>query len=280
MVYTLLTLEVHKIVFFVNLNRVGQLTSWTSIHCVSALLWLKNSFINAMNQHKIEQKRFLYSLLFPGAFVVLLWLIKLTEIWLNRDFGSAGIYPLESRGLTGIILGPMVHGDMQHLMANSVPILILGTGIFYFYRPIALRVIIFIWLTSGMMLWIGGREGYHIGASGLIYGFAAFLFVSGIIRKNIRLMSISLLVVFLYGGMIWGVLPVDPNVSWEGHLFGGITGIVVAFFYKDQGPQRKKYEWEIEEEMEELGLDYYDWLIYDHFRNKKRKKEDDEKENQ
>ena len=182
---------------------------------------------------------------------------------------------MESRGLLGILLGPLIHGGLGHLAANSLPLIILGMGIFYFYTPIAYRVFFFIYLTSGMMLWFGGRAGYHIGASGLVYGFAAFLFLSGIIRKNIRLMAISLLVAFLYGGMIWGVLPIDPNVSWEGHLFGGISGLAVAFLYKDRGPQRKRYDWEIEEEMEEMNMDYYDWLIHDHFRERKRKNNSD-----
>ncbi len=224
-----------------------------------------------MEEGKLEKKKLLRSLRFPGAFVALLWLIKLAELALNQDFSSMGVFPLESKGLPGILLGPLIHGDLQHLAANSVPLLILGLGIFYFYRPIAFRVFFFIYFTSGMMLWFGGRPGFHIGASGLVYGFAAFLFVSGIIRKHVRLMAISLLVAFLYGGMIWGVLPIDPKVSFEGHLFGGIAGVAVSFLYKDTGPQRKKYEWEIEEEMEDMDMDYYDWLIYDHFRDKKRK---------
>jgi len=226
-------------------------------------------------EEKLEKKKLLYSLLFPALFVVLLWMIKLTEITLEADFSTAGLYPLESRGLLGILLGPLIHGNLSHLAANSLPLIILGMGIFYFYTPIAYRVFFFIYFTSGMMLWFGGREGYHIGASGLIYGFAAFLLISSILRKNIRLMAISLLVVFLYGGLVWGLLPIDPNVSWEGHLFGGIAGVVVAFLYKDRGPQRKRYDWEIEEEMEEMNMDYYDWLIYDHYRDKKRKKKND-----
>jgi len=224
-----------------------------------------------MDNTKPEKKKLLYSLLFPGLFVVLLWVIKLIELALEADFSTGGVYPMETRGLAGILVGPLIHGDLPHLAANSLPLIILGMGIFYFYTPIAYRVFFFIYLTSGMMLWFGGREGYHIGASGLIYGFAAFLFLSGILRKNIRLMAISLLVVFLYGGLVWGLLPLDPNVSWEGHLFGGIAGVAVAFLYKDRGPQRKRYQWEIEEEMEEHDMDYYDWLIHDHFRDRKRK---------
>jgi membrane associated rhomboid family serine protease len=135
--------------------------------------------------------------------------------------------------------------------------------------------VILIYLISGIWLWFGGRPAYHIGASGIIYGFASFLFISGIIRKYIPLMAISLLVAFLYGGLIWGVLPIDMKISWEGHLYGGIAGIVVAFYYKNKGPQRKKYDWEIEEEYEEEGIDdEYDLMIKYHFENKKRNEKD------
>ena len=102
-----------------------------------------------------------------------------------------------------------------------------------------------------MLVWIVGRDAYHIGASGLIYGFAAFLFFSGVIRKNINLLAISLLVIFLYGSLIWGILPYDYRISWESHLMGGFTGVAVAFFYRDKGPERKKYSWEEEEEEQE-----------------------------
>jgi len=220
-----------------------------------------------MNQ---EKKKFYYSLLFPAFFVIIIWLIKITETVLDAHFYTLGIYPLRVENLHGIITAPLVHGDWGHLAANTFPLLVLGVGLFYFYRPISIKVFVLIYLFSGVWLWLGGRPSYHIGASGLIYGLAAFLFFSGLLRKNTRLMAISLLVVFLYGGLIWGVLPIDSKISWEGHLYGGIAGVILAFYYKDRGPQRKKYEWEIEEELEEKGEDWdeYDWEIYYHYKNK------------
>jgi membrane associated rhomboid family serine protease len=148
---------------------------------------------------------------------------------------------------------------------------VLGVGLFYFYRPIAPKVFILIYLVSGFWLWFGGRPGYHIGASGIIYGLAAFLFLSGVLRKYTRLMALSLLVVFLYGSLIWGIFPLDMRTSWEGHLYGAIAGLIIAVYYKNRGPQRKKYEWEIEEELEEKGenWDEYDWEIYYHYHGKK-----------
>jgi membrane associated rhomboid family serine protease len=228
-----------------------------------------------MNQ---EKKKFYYSLLFPAIFVAVIWIVKIAETILDSSFAEYGVYPQETGGLIGIITGPLIHGDFEHLAANTVPILVLGTGLFYFYRPIAFNVFVLIYILSGLMLWIGGRPAFHIGASGLIYGLAAFLFLSGLLRKYVRLMAISLLIVFLYGGLIWGVLPIDQRISWEGHLFGGITGLAIALYYKDRGPQRKKYEWEIEEELEEKGekWDEYDWEIYYHYDQKRKRSDEDE----
>ncbi|MDA3781296.1 MAG: rhomboid family intramembrane serine protease, partial [Bacteroidales bacterium] len=199
----------------------------------------------------IEKKRFLHSLIFPSFFVSFIWLVKITELVLNIDFSFLGIFPLAAKGLPGIISAPFIHANIEHLFANTIPIFVLGVGLFYFYNKIAYKVFFLIFLFSNIWLWFGGREAYHIGASGIIYGLAFFLFVSGMIRKNINLMAISLLVVFLYGSMVWGLLPIKPKISWEGHLFGAISGIILAIYYKDRGPKRKVYNWELEEEFDE-----------------------------
>ncbi|GAB5538672.1 MAG: hypothetical protein Salg2KO_07750 [Salibacteraceae bacterium] len=118
---------------------------------------------------------------------------------------------------------------------------------------------------SGLWIWIAAREGNHIGFSGVIYALATFIFFAGLLRKYFRLMALSGVVVFLYGSMIWGVFPIDPQISWEGHLFGAVAGLILAFYFKEQGPQRPKYSWEIEEE---LGLDQDDDEPWNpHFRN-------------
>jgi membrane associated rhomboid family serine protease len=113
---------------------------------------------------------------------------------------------------------------------------------------VAWRVLLIIYIMSGFWLWLGGRENYHIGASNIVYGLASFLFLSGIIRKHIGLIAISLLVVFLYGSMVWGLLPVLQKISWEGHLFGTLAGILCAYSFRKEGTQRKRYEWEFEED--------------------------------
>ncbi|MFO7827110.1 MAG: rhomboid family intramembrane serine protease [Bacteroidales bacterium] len=198
-----------------------------------------------------EKKKFLYSFIFPGLFLLIIWIIKIVEVTLKLDFTFLGIFPLRAKGLIGIITAPLVHSDFEHLTANSLPILILGVGLFYFYRKIAFKVFFLIYFIANIWIWFGARHAYHIGASGLIYGFAAFLFFSGVIRKNINLMAISLLVVFLYGSLVWGLLPIQPHVSWESHLMGAIAGLVLAFYYRDQGPKRKIYSWELEDDYDE-----------------------------
>jgi membrane associated rhomboid family serine protease len=183
-----------------------------------------------------EKKRFIYSLVFPGFFLLLLWAIKFFEVSMELSFVEGGVYPRKLSGLKGILLSPLIHGDWKHLLDNSMPVLLLSVALFYFYRDIAYKIWLLIYFISGILLWGVGREAYHIGASGLIYGLAAFLFLSGIIRRVRSLTAISLLVVFWYSGMVWGLLPFDFKVSFEAHICGAVSGIVLAILYRDQGP--------------------------------------------
>ena len=197
-----------------------------------------------------EKEKFIESIFYPILFLLVIWGIKLAENIFNFRMGILGIYPLHLQGLPGVFFAPLIHGDYAHLFTNTGPLLVLGTAVFYFYRPIAIRLILLAWIITGVWVWFGGREAYHIGASGLIYALASFLFFSGFIRRSIELMAISLVIVFLYGGMIWGIFPLRENISWESHLMGGIAGLVLAVYYKDYGPQRKKYSWEEEDDDE------------------------------
>lgn len=187
-----------------------------------------------------EKKKLFQSLLFPAFFVIIIWLIKITEIVFDIDLVYLGLYPLKWRGLIGILAAPLIHADLRHLFDNSIPVFLLSLAIFYFYSPVAYKVFFLTWIITGILVWIGGRSSYHIGASGLIYGFASFLFFSGIIRNSINLLAISLLVVFLYGGLVWGIFPFDYKISWESHLFGALTGFFLALVYRDYGPPPPK----------------------------------------
>lgn len=195
-----------------------------------------------------EKKIFKYSLLFPALIVGLFWLVKLTEnIW-GLDLSEFGILPLQVEGLPGILFSPFIHGSWDHLISNSVPFMILGFALFYFYRNLAYRILFIIYILSGICVWLGGRESYHIGASGIVYGLASFLFFSGVLRKDANLLTIGIIVIFLYGSMFWGIFPLKPGISWESHLWGAASGLLLSLYYRHQGPVRPKASWENEPE--------------------------------
>lgn len=191
----------------------------------------------------IEKTRFKISIEVASLITLLIWLVKFIEIVEGEPFYRYGLLPRSVNGLIGILTAPLIHSDFNHLFNNTITIFILTTGLVYFYRDLWYKIIIYSWIISGIMVWTGARASYHIGCSGLIYAIASFIFFSGVFRKNINLMAISLLVVFLYGGLVWGVLPIFPHISWEYHLFGGITGAVLAVVYRKQGPPPQRWSW-------------------------------------
>ena len=186
----------------------------------------------------------------PALFVLILFLVFSLGKLENWDLVPYGLYPRTGHGAVGMITYPFIHGSWKHLFNNSVPLLVLGTLLFYFYREIAWKAFLWIWAMSSLWLWIEGRSAYHIGASGLVYGLAAFVFVSGVLRKEKGVAALSLLVAFLYGSIWWGMLPYDPHISYEGHIWGALAGAATAWALRKKGPQRKRYSWEFEEDEE------------------------------
>jgi len=215
----------------------------------------ESNYIEEKDPAHAEKEKFRRSLLFPLLFIAVLWIIKMAETAFELDLAFLGIFPRSIKGLPGIITSPFIHGSYKHLFNNTFPLLFLSVTLFYFYRPIHFKIFIYSFVFTGICVWAGARPAYHIGASGLIYGLAAFLFLSGIIRNSIRLMAISLIVTFLYGSMIWGILPLNERISWESHLWGAISGVALAIIYRKHGPQRISYEWEWEETEEEENED-------------------------
>lgn len=201
-----------------------------------------------------EKKQILYALFFPALFVIILWLIFCVEKVWGADWSRWGIYPGKVYGLRGIITSPFIHADIKHLFSNSVPLLVLSWCLFFFYKDLGYSVFPVLWILSGIFTWVFGRDSWHIGASGLIYSLAFFLFFSGIFRRRIALMAVSLMVAFLYGSTVWNMFPiaaiVDPSVSWEGHLAGAISGFLCALIFRKQGPQNPEPEEEDDEEDE------------------------------
>jgi|TARA_B110000240_G_scaffold194098_1_gene241090 membrane associated rhomboid family serine protease len=188
----------------------------------------------------------------PFLFGLVMWIVKLTENTCKFPFNDYGVLPRKISGLKGILLSPFIHGDIEHLINNTLPIIMLGGALCFFYKKNYKEIFLWLFLTSGILLWGIGRPVFHIGASGVIYALASFIFFSGLISNNKRLSAMSLIVIFIYGSLFWGLLPVNPGVSWEGHLSGFIAGIIIAWFFRKEGPKRKKYQWEIDEELEAI----------------------------
>ena len=201
-----------------------------------------------------SKKSFLLSAWIPFLLVLMMWFVHYINISKNLGLHRYGIHPGGKNGLKGILFSPFIHStrDFSHIINNSAPIFILSWSLIYFYRKIAWLVFIVSWLAGGFLVWLIARDNYHIGMSGIIYSLAFFLFFSGVFRKDTRLMAISMFVVFLYGSMVWGIFPLDPSVSHESHLMGGVVGLILAFLLKNHGAtfKRKKYQWEIDEELE------------------------------
>ncbi|WP_233145489.1 rhomboid family intramembrane serine protease [Labilibacter marinus] len=212
----------------------------------------------------IEKRRFIHSLIFPTLFLLVIYVVKLVETLEGISFAEYGVRPYSKEGLWGIILAPLIHGDWDHLFSNSASIFVLSLALFYFYNKIAYKVFFLIYLMGGIGVWLAARDSWHIGASGIIYGLSGFLAVSGIIRKHIRLVAISFLVIFLYGSLFWGAFPFEINMpySWEGHFWGGLAGVLVALVYRNEGPQQPRSPLEDEEDEEVDEEDAY-WLKTD-----------------
>ncbi|NWF50009.1 MAG: rhomboid family intramembrane serine protease [Ignavibacteriaceae bacterium] len=177
-----------------------------------------------------------------------MWIVFLVSYFSDAHLGTFGILPRSVYGIPGIFFSPLIHADFTHLISNTFPLFILGTGIFYFYPNAAYKSLMLIYLITGTLVWIFARQVFHIGASGVIYGFVAYIFFSGLIRRDSKSIALSLLVVFLYGGLIWGILPGNRGISWESHLFGSVAGIISAVVFRKSDPPKKRYDWETEED--------------------------------
>lgn len=201
---------------------------------------------NELNHFKFSPSTWLI----PTFLLVVVWFIFYIDNAFNLHLNIHGIFPRNFIGLQGIIFSPFLHGDLNHIASNSLPLFILSTALIYFYREVSLKVLVYGILLSGAITWIIARPSFHIGASGLIYVLVSFIFFKGMMTKYYRLMALSLAVVVLYGGMIWYVFPSpeisgDHNISWEGHLAGLITGFAFAITMKTPDYVKDiQYEWE------------------------------------
>jgi membrane associated rhomboid family serine protease len=197
-----------------------------------------------------QRQPFIFStgvIAYPLLFILIIWLVFWFEIRFGFDFNYLGVQPRTLKGLRGILLSPFIHSDIKHLFHNTIPLFILTMALFFFYRTISWKVLFVGLLLTGFFTWIIGRPANHIGASGIIYLLASFLFFKGIFSKHYRLIALSFIVVFLYGGLLWFVVPVDPKISWEGHLSGLLVGFLLALIFRQKIVKLPKYEWEKED---------------------------------
>ncbi len=214
------------------------------------------------NSRQTDKKKLRDGLYLSLSLVLLMLIIKLVEINFNLSFVRLGLYPRRAEGIPGILLAPLIHKDLLHLFNNAVPLLVSIIGLFYFFRKEAFRILILAWLATHILVWVFARESYHIGASGLVYALLSFLFFVSTFANNKNLLAISLILIFLYGTMIWGILPVENHVSWESHLIGATMGLILAIVFRKKAPKPEKFDWEDEEEdIDELTNEEIDEII-------------------
>jgi len=186
-------------------------------------------------------------------FIAVMWLVKAIELFSTIDVSSFGVYPREPMGLLGVVFAPMIHSGFEHLFSNTLAIFILLTALFYQYPRSAKYVFAIIYIGSGIGVWLFARESFHIGASGLTHGLMFFLFLIGVLRRDKPAMALAMMVFFLYGSMVWGILPTEERISFESHLFGAVTGIISAILFRNYDPKpiEKKYSWEQDDDEQE-----------------------------
>jgi membrane associated rhomboid family serine protease len=203
-----------------------------------------------VKQHRIDQQEFTYDytvLLLPLIFVGAIWGVYLYEYNTGLNFNNFGVYPRSLKGLRGVIFSPFIHSSPKHLFNNTAPLFVLVAALRFFYRKSSLSILFFGSLLTGVFTWMIARPAFHIGASGLIYMLVSFIFFSGVFRQYYKLIAISMLVVFLYGGLIWFIFPTKGNISWEGHLSGFLAGLLFAILFRKKGVQKREFEYKITE---------------------------------
>ncbi len=166
--------------------------------------------------------------------ISVLWIVQFAQYFELIDLSSYGIWPHHREGLKGIIFSPFIHGSFDHLISNTLPMIVLLTVLLNAYPGVAILVLLFVHLLSGIMVWTFAPDnGVHIGISGIIYGIAAFLIASGLFRKDRTSVTIAILVGLTYGSMVWGFIP-QQGISWQSHLYGAITGVISAFIFRNR----------------------------------------------
>ena len=194
--------------------------------------------MNDENHLKISKSVFFI----PVAYIVAIWFVYWVEIYFSFNFNKFGVYPRTLKGFRGVFLTHFIHSNASHLFNNSIPLFVLLTSLFYFYKDLAYKILLIGGFFTGFLTWVIARDSYHIGASGIVYLLFSFIFFSGIIRKHFRLVALSLIIIFLYGSMIWYVFPIKEGMSWEGHLSGFLVGLIFAILFRKKGIVKEEHQ--------------------------------------
>ncbi|WP_397447325.1 rhomboid family intramembrane serine protease [Polaribacter sp. R77954] len=190
------------------------------------------------NQLKISKSIFII----PILYVSVIWIIYWIEIQFGYNFNKYGVSPRTLKGFRGVFLTHFIHSNTSHLFNNSIPLFVLLSSLFYFYKEIAYKTLILGGFFTGLFTWCVAKDSYHIGASGVVYMLFSFVFFSGLIRKHYRLVAQSMIIIFLYGSLIWYVLPIKDGMSWEGHLSGFLVGFCFSLIYRNKGITKQEYQ--------------------------------------
>ena len=207
------------------------------------------------------RNNFILAVKLTFAFLVVIWAVFLFEQLFGMDLSRFGLRPRDGAGLLGLITTPLLHGSLAHISSNSIPLFVGGVAMLFLYPNSSLRALPMIYVGSAALAWLFARPSVHIGASGLVYGILAFVFVSGILRRDLRSVGVSLMIWFFYGSMLWGVLPAGQGMSWELHASGMGIGVIMAFVFRHWDlPPLKRYDWENEDhEPQSWREDQGDW---------------------
>ncbi len=210
-----------------------------------------------MTNDSEEFKSFKKSILTPLLFVILILNIQIIQWAFSFSLVFLGLLPRTLTGLKGILFAPLIHASFYHVISNSIPLFVLGSAVKYFYPESSSKVFVIIYFVPNIFVWLFAREAYHIGSSGIVYGLGAFLFFSGIVRRDKTSIAVALIVVFLYGGLVWGIFPIKRDISFESHFFGMLVGALLAFVFKNRDreiiPEEEK-DWD----KNELKISYFD----------------------
>ncbi len=212
----------------------------------------------------VDRQRFFHSFRIATFFVIVIWLVHVLNLSLDLELRRYGVLPLSIEGLKGIFFSPFIHSTSKwtHIFNNTPPLFFGLLILFYFYKTVANRSLLYIYLFTGSLVWIVGGiykpYAFHIGASGVVYGLISFIFFSGIFRRNVRSVILALIMILMYSGMVVGLFPdAEGQISNESHIAGAVVGTFLAFQFRNILEPDELQRFEKEEIIETEKVNYF-----------------------